>query len=139
MVYPATDLIYQTMQEHKLDCGIEAREDASVLHIHIHSEKTTFEVLYISRSDENDVAMRIYNLLRFPEEKLPEMLETVNECNLKYRFLKFSVDSHSNAVNAAFDFTIAAENLGESAHELLVRSAGVIDACYPLFMSRLVG
>lgn len=139
MVFPATDEIYEAMKAHDLDCGIEAREDSSVLHISINSKETSFEALYISRSEHNDAALRIYNIVKFPPEKLADMLEAVNACNTKFRFLKFTVDTRTHSVDAAFDFAIDAEELGECAHELLVRSASIIDECYPLFMSKLTG
>lgn len=139
MVFPATDEIYSAMKEHGLECGIEAREDSSVLHIGINTEKTSFEALYISRSEKNDVALRIYNLLRFPEEKLDQLLEAVNEANNRFRFMKFTIDVKNFSVDASFDFTVAAENVGECAHEMLMRAAGIIDECYPAFMSTLAG
>lgn len=139
MVFPATDEIYATMKEHNLECGIEAREESSVLHIGINTEKTSFEALYISRSEKNDVALRIYNLLRFPEEKLDAMLEAVNDANYRFRFVKFSIDVKNCSVDAAFDFTLAGENLGECAYEMLMRCAGIIDECYPAFMTTLAG
>lgn len=137
MVFPATDEIYAAMKAHDLNCGIEAREESSVLHVGINAEKTSFEALYISRSEKNDVAFRIYNLIKFPEEKLDAVLECVNAANLRFRFLKFTVDEQNNSVDAAYDFTISGENLGEAACELLMRSAGIIDSCYPTFMDVL--
>ncbi|HAM68124.1 MAG TPA: hypothetical protein DCP68_00695 [Ruminococcus sp.] len=137
MVYPATDEIYKTMQEHNLKCGIEARDNSSALHIGITAESTGFEAMYISRSEKNDVALRIFNLVRFPEEKFGEMLKVVNECNNKFRFLKFSIDTDSYSIDAAFDFALESENLGECAYEMLMRSAGIIDQCYPEFMAVL--
>ena len=93
--------------------------------------------MYISRSEKNDVALRIFNLVRFPEEKLGEMLKVVNDCNNKFRFLKFSIDTDSYSIDAAFDFALESENLGECAYEMLMRSAGIIDQCYPEFMAVL--
>ena len=139
MVFPATDEIYEAMKEHELNRGIEAREDSSVLHVGINSEQTSFEALYISRSEKNDVAMRIYNIIKFPPDKLDAMLECVNAANLRFRFLKFTVDEQNDSVDAAYDFTIAGEGLGESAYELLMRAAGIIDDCYPTFMDVLKG
>lgn len=137
MVFPATDEIYAAMKEHDLNSGIEAREESSVLHVGINTEKTSFEALYISRSEKNDVALRIYNLIKFPPDKLDAMLECVNAANLRFRFLKFTVDEQNDSVDAAYDFTIEGEGIGECAYELLMRSAGIIDDCYPTFMDVL--
>lgn len=139
MVFPATDEIYAAMKAHDLNCGIEARDESSVLHIGVNAEKTSFEALYISRSEKNDVAMRVYNLVKFPPDKLDAMLECVNAANLRFRFLKFSIDEQDGSVDAAYDFTIAGEEIGECAYEMLMRFAGIIDNCYPTFMEVLKG
>ena len=137
MVFPATDEIYAAMKAHNLNSGIEAREESSVLHVGITNEKNSFEALSISSSENNDVALRIYNLIKFPQDKLDAMLECINAANLRFRFLKFTVDEQDCSVDAAYDFTIAGEELGECAYELLMRCAGIIDDCYPAFMDEL--
>ena len=83
---------------------------------------------------EHDISLKSAD---FIEEKLGEMLKVVNDCNNKFRFLKFSIDTDSYSIDAAFDFALESENLGECAYEMLMRSAGIIDQCYPEFMAVL--
>ncbi|MCR4760417.1 MAG: YbjN domain-containing protein [Oscillospiraceae bacterium] len=139
MVYQATQVIYDAMKEHNLECGMEARDEFSAVHIGINTESTSFEARFISRSDENDVALRIFNLLKFPPERTESMLLAVNECNFKYRFLRFVVDTKNNAVDACYDFTGHSGIFGETAYELLLRSASIIDNCYPVLMHEISG
>ena len=58
MVYQATQAIYDTFKAHDLECGIEARDEFSAVHIGINVKTTSFEARFISRSEENDVALR---------------------------------------------------------------------------------
>lgn len=139
MVYQASQAIYDALKAHDLECGIEARDTYSAVHVGVNTTNASFEARFISRSDENDVALRIFNLLKFPPERLESMLIAVNDCNYRFRFLRFSVDTKSYSVDASFDFTLATDDIGEAAYELLMRSAGIIDDSYPDLMKEIAG
>ncbi len=139
MIFPATEAIQETFQAHALKCAAEEHENESLVLIGMTSETTSFRVLFISRSEQNDVAMRIYNLLRFTADKQDEMLEAVNTCNTNYRYLRFVVDPDENTVDAEYDFPSNQENIGDAAFEMLMRSAHIIDKCYPNLMHSLYG
>ena len=139
MVYPATQAIYDALKAHDLECGIEARDEFSAVHVGINTKNASFEARFISRSEENDVALRIFNLLKFPEERTESMQLAVNSCNVKFRYLRFSLDTRNNSVDASYDFTMATDDIGEAAYELLMRSAGIIDDSYPDLMKEFSG
>ena len=139
MVYQASQAIYDALKAHDLECGIEARDAFSAVHVGVNTTNASFEARFISRSDENDVALRIFNLLKFPPERLESMLIAVNNCNYRFRFLRFSVDTKNYSVDASFDFTLATDDIGEAAYELLMRSAGIIDDSYPDLMKEIAG
>ncbi len=133
MVFPATDEIHAAMTAHELKCAIEELEDSSVLHIGMNAQETSFMAHYISKAEKNDVALRIFNLIKFQPDKLDAMLECVNEANFRFRYLKFTVDEQNCSVTAAYDFTSSGEEIGECAYELLLRCSNIIDTCYPIF------
>lgn len=137
MIFPATEAIQETLRTHNMRCGVEEREGTSVVHVGITTDVTEFEVLFISHSEDNDVAMRIYNLIRFPAEKLASATETINSFNYRYRFLKFSVDTDHNTVDVEYDLPVSEEQVGEAAFEILMRSAHILDLCYPELMQLL--
>ena len=139
MVYQATQAIYDALKAHDLECGIEARDEFSAVHVGINTEKASFEARFISRSEDNDVALRVFNLLKFPDERTESMMLAVNQCNSKFRFLCFSIDMRNNSIDVSYDFTIATDDIGEAAYELLMRSAGIIDDCYPELMKEISG
>ena len=139
MVYPATQAIYDALKEHDLECGIEARDEFSAVHVGINTKNASFEARFISRSEENDVALRIFNLMKYPSERTESMLLAVNQCNFKFRYLRFSLDTNNNTVDASYDFTMATDDIGEVAYELLMRSASIIDDSYPELMKEISG
>ena len=139
MVYPATQAIYDALKAHDLECGIEARDEFSAVHVGINTKNASFEARFISRSEENDVALRIFNLMKYPSERTESMLLAVNSCNYKFRYLRFSLDTRNNSVDASYDFTMATDDIGEAAYELLMRSAGIIDDSYPDLMKEISG
>lgn len=139
MVYPATQAIYDELKKQELECGIEARDEFSAVHVGINTKNASFEARFISRSEENDVALRIFNLLKFPAERTESMLLAVNRCNYRFRFLRFSLDTKNNTVDASYDFTMATDEIGAAAYELLMRSAGIIDDSYPELIKEISG
>ena len=139
MIYPATEAIQKAMQAHDLRCGVEERDTTSAVHVGINSENASFEVLFITNNDENDAAVRIFDLIRFPAEKYDAIAEKVNECNCRYRYIKFGIDTNHNTVDAEYDLPISETDPGECAYEILMRCAHIIDACYPQLMQVLSG
>ncbi|MBQ8922246.1 MAG: YbjN domain-containing protein [Oscillospiraceae bacterium] len=139
MVFPATEAIRSAMQAHDLHCGVEERDTTSTVHVGINAENASFEVLFISNSEDNDTAVRVYDLIRFPEDKCDAIMEKVNEFNCRFRYLKFVVDTAHNTVDAEYDLPISETDPGEPAYEILMRCAHIIDACYPKLMQVLSG
>lgn len=139
MIYPSTQEIYDVFMENELQCGIEERGEISVVHIGITSKETSYQAQYISRNENNDVAMRIYNLLKFPQEKLDAVIAAVNQANTALRFFKFSVDQKGCTVDLEYDFPLSITGIGAAALEMLNRSADVIDRSYPDLMKVVSG
>lgn len=139
MIYPATEAIQEAFLAHNLKCVAEEHENESLVIIGMTGQTTSFRVLFISRSKESDAAMRIYNLVRFTSDKQEAMIEAANDCNARYRFLRFTVDTNANTVDVEYDFPLNQEDIGAVAFEMLMRAAIIIDKCYPEFMHCLYG
>lgn len=73
------------------------------------------------------MAIRVFNLARFPEEKQADMLAFANECNSKYRFLKFVVDCNGNTLQAEYDLPQGNQNVVEAAIEIFVRIMDILN------------
>lgn len=127
MIYRATKEIEQAFLAVDLKCQIGEREETSHVIAGVSGNECQYRVLYISRDDDSDVSVRVFNLIQFPEEKLPQMLIKTNEMNNKYRFVKFVLDKSDNTIGIEFDFPLSQGNVGEMAKEILFRLMRMID------------
>ena len=96
-------------------------------------------VRFISRDDDNNVAVRIFSLINnVSESKRPRMLALINDLNHKLRFLKFNLDSDGD-VNIEYDMPLhtADDCLGEMAYELFMHMMFVTEREYGQFMKVL--
>ena len=79
------------------------------------------------------MAVRVIALTRVEEEKVPVILPVINELNVKYRFVKFTLDK-DNDINVEYDYPVSCSNPGESAEEIMIRFVQIIDESYPSLM-----
>lgn len=100
----------------------------------------SLQIFFISSSVSKgeDLAVRVFQYLSYPENKKDAILRACNEANEQYRFVKFVC--HSNG-NVSIDIDMAAEtqNVGAVAVELLYRLLDIADAAYPIFEKALGG
>ena len=96
----------------------------------------SYRINLISRSEKNDVAVRVYGLIKTSEEKRDTVRALVNELNNKYRFVKFICDKDGD-VNLEYDFPLECENVGKIAFEMLVRFSRAVEEAYPQLMHAL--
>ena len=91
-------------------------------------------VLFIAHVDTNDISIRVFFFFfKVKKEKRLLLLDAINNCNDKFRFFKFSIDS-DNDVNVEYDFLTESSNIGPMAFEALVRISSVLDDAYPILM-----
>ncbi len=64
-----------------------------------------------------------------PAEKTSKMLLTLNECNHKFRWVKFYLDE-DNDVIADSDVIFDEQNAGDAVIEIVMRTASIIDDAY---------
>lgn len=77
--------------------------------------------------------MRVVNIDSVPDDKKGMVVEELNRANAKYKLIKFFMDAEGK-VNAQYDFLLTAENIGDSAIEIVLRSTMIIDDLYPKLM-----
>lgn len=98
----------------------------------------SYKIRFISRDDDNDVAVRVYSLINVDEPRRIKMLPLLNDLNCKYRYVKFVLDKDGD-VNLEYDYPIHCPNPAASAGEIAVRFAKIIDDIYPELMRALWG
>jgi len=83
--------------------------------------------------EKSDVSMRVYGVVKVPENKSENLMRVCNELNKKYRYVKFFVDSDRD-VNVAYDITRNNGELGETVLEIMARFHNIINEAYPVLM-----
>ena len=94
---------------------------------------SSYTVKYISRDDDNDVALRVFSLIHVEESQKANLYPALNEVNNKYRYVKFVLDG-DNDVNVEYDFPVRTKSFDGIAEEMLVRFVQIIDDAYPILM-----
>lgn len=140
MIYKATRLIQEAMEKEDLHFRVEEGDESSrVLAGFSVKNGPSVRVQFISRDDDNDVAVRLFGLVGdVAEDKAAAVTAACNECNKKYRFLKFVLDDDHD-VNVEYDFPVrsSSDTVGDEACEIFIRIMKIVDECYPEFMKAL--
>ena len=95
-------------------------------------------LLFTTRNNENnDVAVRIQDMINVPEDKLSKVIELCNALNTQYRYLKFYVGN--GKVNVEYDFPASTPDdaIGDMAKEIYLRTRVIMNEVYSVFMKAI--
>ena len=140
MIYKATRLIKQEMDRQEFHYRIEEHDGKSVLIAGFGIDNgPSVQVLFISPDNDNDVSIRLFGIVnKVAENKTGSILKAINECNNKFRYLKFTLDKDGD-VNIEYDLPIKADDrsVGAEACEIFSRIMHIADEAYPVFMKAM--
>ncbi len=88
-------------------------------------------------TDNESAAVRVFNIVKIPSEKIAKMFITVNALNIKYRFGKFCIDTNDNTVQMEMDVPFRAGSVGPVCLEMLMYSVSICDKAYPELMKAI--
>lgn len=100
---------------------------------------TSLRTLLFFDETNNHLAIRTDDLVKFPEDKLNDMLLVVNEENARFRFVKFVIDMRDYTIHGAVDAILSGGDVGETCFEYVIRTFSVCDDAYSAFMKKLWG
>lgn len=92
-----------------------------------------YRIQFIATSDKGDIAVRIFSLVRFDPEKIPQLLPVLNSLNCKFRYVKFTCDNDGD-VNLEYDYPSSCSHPEETVLELVLRLVKIVDDSYPDIM-----
>ena len=133
-MYRATREIYEAFQDADLKCTVKELDHSSILLAGITGKHTRFDVAFVSKDNDNDVSLRVLDLVHIDSMLMTPLLHAVNKLNSKYRYAKFVVDEEEQSVSILFDFPLNAQNTGSIALELLARVSKIVDDAYPVLV-----
>jgi len=123
-VFAARNLHYtvtETERYQEIDVPFEIQNGPSVI------------LRFLSFDGENDITILIPNLVNnVPAEKRFLLLDTLNEMNRHFRYMKFFLDPKNN-LDVQYDFLqhTGDESLGEMGYEIFVRTLQIMNESYP--------
>lgn len=95
-----------------------------------------YRIRFINTSDNNDTAVRVFNLITVEKNQIARILPVINQLNGKYRFFKFYCDENGE-INLIYDFLPNSIYPEKSTMEVLTRVVDIVDTVYPVIMRAL--
>lgn len=100
---------------------------------------STLTLRFFFDEDCEAVAIQMFDLVKFPESKLPTMLAAINQQNARFRFVKFVIDTNDHTVQAEADVAFRSHDVGDICLEYVSRCINICDDAYPELMKALWG
>ena len=97
----------------------------------------TIKTRFIFEEDGESVAIRVFDIVKVPAEKVDVMYPAINSLNRHFRFAKFVLDTDDNTIQAEMDTAFRSRDVGEICYELLIRMVDICDTAYPDLMKAL--
>ena len=130
MIYKATRRISEEFDRRGFHYRLCELDDMSLIEAGFSVNAGPFVLVrFLSRDEDNDVALRIFDLIhKVPEGRCDAVRAACSKLNEKVRFLKFYLDSDNNVV-ASYDLPqrIDEESVGPCCAELFVRCMQILD------------
>lgn len=137
MIRPATMAIQKTFDEKNIKYRVNQVGDSSIVEAgFVLDNGPNVIVRFISRDDDNDVAVRVFDLVKVKEDQQETMIKVINDLNKEFRFLKFVIHD-TGSVHVENDLYLRTENVGEVAAEMFVRYMQILKQAYPKLMKAL--
>lgn len=97
----------------------------------------TIKTRFYFEADAESVAIRVFEIVKVPADKVDVMYPAINAVNKRFRFAKFVLDTDDNTIQAEMDAAFRSNDVGEICHELLFRMVDICDKAYPDLMKAL--
>lgn len=128
-MYKATRIIDEAFNDEEIRHSIEQHGDSESVCAGFAVEKGPLVMIrFISRDDDNDVAVRILSLFNdIPENERVKVLKAINKMNCEMRYVKFCLDDGGD-INVEYDVPVRCsdDSLGKVACELFYRTMQIV-------------
>ena len=108
-----------------------------IVRINFTADSTDMTIQFFFNEDNEDAAIRVFDLAKVPSAKIEKIYHTLSEQNNRFRFAKFCLDERDNTIQMEMDAAFRSHDVGEICHELLLRTVDICDKAYPEFMKAI--
>ena len=135
MACDAAKLFMAFMEAQDMGCDVVAEgEDVTVLTVGWKLKETAVNVLFVFDSDNAHVQVKGLNFIQVAEDKADKALRAINQCNSRFKMVKFYLDEEHGQIIASDDAVIQLDSCAEEVFELMLAMARIIDEAYPILM-----
>lgn len=139
-MYTSTQAFVDEMESRELKYDYKGVSESGdeVLIIRFNGENLPkIQVMFFFAENCQNVAVRCFDFVKIPENKVAKMMAVVNEQNNVYRYAKFCIDTSDNTIQMEMDAVFRGHDVGTICYELLMRCVNICDEAYPDFMKAL--
>lgn len=128
MVYQSSKAIQEALKAQNINCDVAEGPDSSAVITGFDLKSGDAATIhFISMSDKNDVAMRVFHFAKGGDAA--KVAAVVNDLNCKFRYAKFTL--RDGEVCLEMDIPQETTDVGKVAFELLVRSLDIMAEASP--------
>lgn len=125
----AINEIHKAFNDAGLKHDVQEIGGKTILITGLSGKADTYRFLLIKDDDNGqDVALRILKISNCPRYRTDQALEVLNELQMKYRYLRFTIDGDGD-IAGEYDFPSTYENIGKGAVEMCLRLTMILDDC----------
>ena len=136
-MFKATAEIKKVFDKKGIKYRLVDKDEISYVEAGIRGENfSSVDVCFFSRDNDNDVSVRVMQICKVQKDKLGKMLVAINQCNNKFRYVKFVMDNDYD-INLEYDMPLKNTDVGEIAMEMLVRIMKIMEEAYPILMKAM--
>lgn len=126
---PAIREIHRAFHEVGIKHEVQEIGDQSILVTGFTGNADNYKFIFVKDGIVgNDVALRILGISHCSDDNYDRAYEVLNELQLKYRFLRFTIDTDGD-INGEYDFPTAYEEIGKGIVEMCLRLTLILDDC----------
>ena len=112
-------------------------EEKAIIRTGWNLEGTRISIYFQFDQDCKSVHIVGNEFVSFGADKVDKMCRIFNECNRKYRWVKFTVDPSDNTASVECDAVIQLDTCAEEVTELMLRMVKIVENAYPIIMKEL--
>jgi len=126
--------ITRKFDELELHYRVTQGKNSDVIRISMGSDSgAKMDYVIFPSGERSDVSVRVYGVVKVPENKHEALVKVCNELNRRFRYAKFCIDSDRD-VNMEYDITRNNGALGETVVEIISRFQNIVKEAYPQMM-----
>ncbi len=133
--YANTKAFLELMDTYEITYTVEGIDDSTgdeTVRLGNQGEEITYTFTIFFDEDNQEVSIRVWNILVYDREKLDRLLSAINELNAAYLYACWYADSSDDTVNIKMDMVVRENaDVAEITLEALLHLADIIDAGYP--------